>query len=540
MNNANSVPTRRRQALGAVSAFTALALAACGGGGSSGSSPSSNAALAGLSLSAAGLSPAFDPTVTAYTLAVANSVATLTVMPTLADTGASVKVNGSVVASGTGSSAIALAAGSNTVSVVATAADGSTRTYTVVVTRAAASVSTDASLSSLVFSAGALSPTFSSGTTSYTAAVANAVSAVTVTPTASGTAATLRVNNVVVSSGSVSGSIALAVGSNTLTVLVTAEDGSTTSTTTITVARAAAALSSDASLAGLVLSQGSLSPSFATATTSYSVAVANTVTALIVTPTSTSNSATIAVNGSGVGSGSASGSLALAVGSNTVNIVVTAEDGSTARSYTLAVTRSAVGSCTITPTETQGPYPLLAILSNTAMVRSDMTGGKTGVPLTVTLTLLDASSGCAPVSNAAIYIWHCDKDGLYSGYSTSNNAGQTGLTYLRGIQVTDGNGQVTFTTIYPGWYAGRITHIHAQVYLNDNLNVTATATTQLAFPLNVTQAVYNSALYTKGQNTSVTSFAADNVFSDGTTYEMVAISGDTTNGYAASLTITIA
>lgn len=150
------------------------------------------------------------------------------------------------------------------------------------------------------------------------------------------------------------------------------------------------------------------------------------------------------------------------------------------------------------------------------------------------------SAGCAPVSGAAVYIWHCDKDGLYSGYNATNKAGQTGLTYLRGIQVTDANGAVSFTTIYPGWYAGRITHIHVQVYLNNNLAVTATATTQLAFPQSVTQAVYNTALYTKGQNTSVASFAADNVFSDGTSTEMVAISGDASSGYLAGLTVVIA
>lgn len=268
--------------------------------------------------------------------------------------------------------------------------------------------------------------------------------------------------------------------------------------------------------------------------------MANTVTALSVTPTSTSSAATVQVNGVAVARGSASGSIALAVGANTVSVVVTAEDGSTTRTYTVVATRAGTGSCTLTPQETQGPYPLLAILSNAAMVRSDITEGKTGVPLRLTLTIQDLSGGCTLVAGAAVYIWHCDKDGLYSGYSNSQNAVQAGLTYLRGIQVSDANGQAQFTTIYPGWYAGRITHIHFQVYLNDNLSVTATATSQLAFPAAVTTAVYGSALYTKGQNYSVTSFSADNVFGDGTTYQMVAISGDTANGYDASLTVTIA
>lgn len=199
------------------------------------------------------------------------------------------------------------------------------------------------------------------------------------------------------------------------------------------------------------------------------------------------------------------------------------------------------GSCVLIPEETQGPYPLLAILSNSAMVRQDITEGKTGVPLTISLKIIDINNSCTPISNAAVYIWHCDKDGHYSGYSSNHNGGNySGQTFMRGIQVTDSDGIVTFTAVYPGWYAGRITHVHFQIYLNDNLTVTATATSQLAFPADVTTAVYNSSLYTKGQNTSVTSFSQDNIFSDGTTYQMVSIEGDTTNGYVASLTVGIA
>lgn len=299
--------------------------------------------------------------------------------------------------------------------------------------------------------------------------------------------------------------------------------------------------STDATLSALVLSSGTLSPAFAAGTTAYAVTVSNTVSTITVTPTTTASGATVKVNGLAVASGSASTAISLSEGSsNVLSIEVTAADGLTTRSYTVTATRSAAGSCTLTATETQGPYPLLAILSNSAMVRSDIREGKTGVPLTVNLSIQDLSAGCTPVSGAAVYIWHCDKDGLYSGYNVSNNTGQTGLTYLRGIQVTDANGAVSFTTIYPGWYAGRITHIHVQIYLNNNLAVTATATTQIAFPQSVTQAVYATALYTKGQNTSVTSFAADNVFSDGTSTEMAVVTGDAVNGYVAGLTVVVA
>lgn len=298
--------------------------------------------------------------------------------------------------------------------------------------------------------------------------------------------------------------------------------------------------SSVSTLAGLVLSAGSLSPSFAASTRHYTATVAHSITSLSVTATASAGGATLELNGVTLGSGVASGEISLSVGSNTLTLVVTAPDGSGSSTYTVGVTRSAVGNCTLTATEVDGPYPLYAILSNATLVRSDIRESKTGIPLTLTLTVQDLSNGCTPIAGAAIYIWHCDKDGLYSGYSASNNAGQAGLTYLRGIQVTNANGQVTFTTIYPGWYAGRITHIHMQVYLNNNLAVTATATSQMAFPQAITQEVYSSALYSKGQNSSVSSFAADNIFSDGTGTEMLSISGDTANGYNASLTVTVA
>lgn len=195
------------------------------------------------------------------------------------------------------------------------------------------------------------------------------------------------------------------------------------------------------------------------------------------------------------------------------------------------------GTCTLIPQETQGPYPLLAILSNSAMVRSDITEGKSGVPLTLTLKLVNVNDSCAPITSASVYIWHCDKDGLYSGYNQP--AGNTvGETYCRGIQDVDSNGEVTFTTIYPGWYSGRITHIHFQVYLYSES--VATATSQLAFPQAITQTVYASALYVgRGQNTSVTSFSSDNIFSDGTTYQMASVSGNVSSGYVATLEVGI-
>jgi len=201
-----------------------------------------------------------------------------------------------------------------------------------------------------------------------------------------------------------------------------------------------------------------------------------------------------------------------------------------------------IGSCTLIPEETEGPYPLLAILSNSSIVRQDITENKEGVPLTLVLKLQDVDNQCTPISGAAVYVWHCDKDGAYSGYNSEQNGGDhSGETWLRGVQVSDAEGQVIFYTIYPGWYTGRITHIHFQIYLNDNLSVNATATSQLGFPQRITKTVYASDLYAEhGQNTSVTSFSEDNVFSDGVRYQMAAMEGNVSDGYTATLEVGIA
>jgi protocatechuate 3,4-dioxygenase beta subunit len=191
-------------------------------------------------------------------------------------------------------------------------------------------------------------------------------------------------------------------------------------------------------------------------------------------------------------------------------------------------------SCAITPSETQGPYPdKTGMLNNQAFFRRDVTEGRPGLPVTLTLTIVNVNSNCSPVSNASVEIWQCDASGNYSEYAQPGYDG-TGQTFLRGLQTSDANGQVTFTTIYPGWYAGRATHIHVDVFRGSSL----AKTTQIAFPEDVTRAVYATGVYAaKGQ--SPTTNSSDNVFSDGTQNEMAALSGNTTSGYTATLTIGI-
>jgi len=198
-------------------------------------------------------------------------------------------------------------------------------------------------------------------------------------------------------------------------------------------------------------------------------------------------------------------------------------------------TMTSPSTCAVTPSETEGPYPdKTGMVNNSAYYRRDVTEGKPGLPLTLVLTVVNANSGCSAVANANVEIWHCDAAGNYSEYSQPGFDG-TGQTFLRGVQTTDSSGQVTFTTIYPGWYAGRVTHIHVDVFVNRAL----VKTTQVAFPESTTAAVYSTGVYaSKGQNP--TSIASDNVFSDGTQSEMATMTGSTSSGYTASLTIGIA
>jgi protocatechuate 3,4-dioxygenase beta subunit len=204
--------------------------------------------------------------------------------------------------------------------------------------------------------------------------------------------------------------------------------------------------------------------------------------------------------------------------------------------------------CGTIPSETEGPYPLnSAVGSSTAQAssiyRSNIIGNditdSNGVPLTLVLNIVNTNMSCQAISNAAVYIWHCDQSGEYSGYSSSQNGYHSGKTFCRGIQVSGSDGKVTFQTIYPGWYVGRITHIHVAIYLNNNLS-SRSKVTQFGFPQDITKAIYNYSPYSAhGQNSSVASFSQDNVFSDGVTWQIASVVGNVDDGYTATINIGI-
>jgi protocatechuate 3,4-dioxygenase beta subunit len=203
------------------------------------------------------------------------------------------------------------------------------------------------------------------------------------------------------------------------------------------------------------------------------------------------------------------------------------------------------------PDETAGPYPGDGsngpdVLEDSGIVRADIRtdiGGTTavdGVALTFTLTVTDMANGDVPFENVAVYAWHCDAQGRYSMYSS----GVEDNTWLRGVQVADANGQVTFTSIIPGCYAGRWPHIHFEVYpdvdsITDSTN--AIATSQLALPEDILGGVYALSAYDgSSQNLSQITLDSDSVFGeDGGELQIATVSGDLDTGYVASLVVRV-
>lgn len=148
------------------------------------------------------------------------------------------------------------------------------------------------------------------------------------------------------------------------------------------------------------------------------------------------------------------------------------QPGTTATSSptTIAGTPTTTPSCILAPQLTEGPYYL-----DTDKIRRDITEGRPGVPLQLRVTVVDSTT-CAVIEGAAVDIWHCDASGFYSGFTANDPDGGGGmggqsdnLTFLRGVQVTDANGVAEFTSIYPGWYAGRAIHIHVKVFVGGSV-----------------------------------------------------------------------
>jgi protocatechuate 3,4-dioxygenase beta subunit len=224
--------------------------------------------------------------------------------------------------------------------------------------------------------------------------------------------------------------------------------------------------------------------------------------------------------------GVASAALSSACSGDTPTSPTTTTTASTATATTTTTPVGSTGACVVSPSETIGPYPSLS-----DFIRSDIRENKQGLPLTLSISVVNTNSSCSAVAGALVDIWQCDADGSYSQYGSDRT-----LTYLRGLQTTDASGKVTFVTIYPGWYQGRATHIHVEVTVNGR----SVKVTQIAFPEDITAAVYRTGVYaSSGQNPTTNS--RDGVFSDGVANELITITGgDSTSGYSGTFQVGIA
>lgn len=258
----------------------------------------------------------------------------------------------------------------------------------------------------------------------------------------------------------------------------------------------------------------------------------------------------------GCGGGSATSSTTNSTSSSTSSTSGSSTSTGSTSSGSSSGSTTSSGSCSVIPEETAGPYPgdgtnsnssgIVNVLAMSGVVRRDIrssfngaTATADGVPLTIKLKINNANANCGAASGFSVYLWHCDKDGNYSLYST----GVTNQNYLRGVQEADTNGEVVFTSIYPGCYSGRVPHIHFEIFpslAKSSSVLNRIKTSQLTFPTAISQEVYTDSRYSASvRNLAQISFATDNVFSDGTSLQMATVTGNLTDGYVATLTINV-
>ncbi|MCB0667148.1 MAG: hypothetical protein KDC80_15070 [Saprospiraceae bacterium] len=196
---------------------------------------------------------------------------------------------------------------------------------------------------------------------------------------------------------------------------------------------------------------------------------------------------------------------------------------------------SSAQNCSVTNSETAGPFPTK---DPSSLVRNDIRNDREGVQMDVNITIKDATQGCTVLSGVIVDIWHCDANGYYSEYGGTQmqSANFSNVHFLRGRQTTDADGLVKFTSIFPGWYSGRATHIHVHVYDSSGKSLLVT---QIAFSESVCDHVFTNATNFYKNGTQDTSNERDNVFSDGYENELASISGSISDGYTLEHTIVV-
>ena len=213
---------------------------------------------------------------------------------------------------------------------------------------------------------------------------------------------------------------------------------------------------------------------------------------------------------------------------------------------------TAAAECDVIPEETNGPFPADGtngpnVLTESGIVRTDIrssfggsSGTAEGIPLSITLAIQDAGKSCAPLAGAAVYVWHCDREGRYSIYSQ----GATDQNYLRGVAEAGSDGKVTFQSIFPACYTGRWPHVHFEVYPSLAKAIDAgnrLATSQIALPKSICDAVYATSGYEASVgNLSGLSLSTDMVFrDDGAAHQLGTMGGTLGGGLTVALSVPV-
>ncbi|MDP5201503.1 intradiol ring-cleavage dioxygenase [Flavobacterium sp. DG2-3] len=192
------------------------------------------------------------------------------------------------------------------------------------------------------------------------------------------------------------------------------------------------------------------------------------------------------------------------------------------------------GSCNVSPSETKGPFP---IKTPSQLVLENIKSDRVGIALLINLKIENKNNNCEPLSGALVDIWHCDKDGNYSEYGGTQmqQTDYTSVHFLRGRQTSNTSGEVSFISIYPGWYQGRAPHVHVEVLSSTGNSLLVT---QIAFPETISSEVYSSTNYA-AHGQADTANTRDNVFADSLADELATITGNLTDGFTLTKTITV-
>jgi protocatechuate 3,4-dioxygenase beta subunit len=200
-----------------------------------------------------------------------------------------------------------------------------------------------------------------------------------------------------------------------------------------------------------------------------------------------------------------------------------------AETTTTGNTNGTSANCSLTNSETAGPFP---IKNPSTLVFADVRGDRPGVKLDMTIAIKNKNTNCAALGGVLVDIWMCDAAGNYSEYNSFAN-----VHWLRGRQTVDASGVARFTAIYPGWYSGRAPHIHIAVYTAAGK---ALLTSQIAFPKSVCDTVYTTADAYKSRGKQDTTNETDGIFRDGVALEMPSIAGSVSAGYTLQHTLVVA